>query len=40
MTTLPGQLQYWPTKTDGLHIVVINEGRVQQIGVLWIGEAK
>jgi hypothetical protein len=32
----PFKLQFWPTKTDGTHIVAVNpHGVVCQVGVLW-----
>jgi hypothetical protein len=31
-----GWLQFWPTKTDGTHLVVVYpDGTVHQVGVLW-----
>lgn len=30
------KLEYWETKTDGVHIVCIEGGKVYQIGVLWL----
>jgi hypothetical protein len=30
-------LQYWPTKTDGTHIVAVHaDGTVRQVGWLWL----
>jgi hypothetical protein len=30
------RIEFWPTKTDGTHVVLIADGVVRQVGVLWI----
>jgi hypothetical protein len=29
-------IEFWPTKTDGVHIVLVHNMVAKQIGVLWI----
>lgn len=41
MTTIPGKLEFWETKTQGTSIVAVSRcsqgfGVIRQIGWLWI----
>lgn len=30
------RIEFWETKTDGVHVVLIDNYTVRQLGVLWI----